>query len=83
MNRPSVIKRFKFPPWGGARGYVLWQGGVLRETCRLNPSLHPPVGRESHWPALLIYSCPMITLLKGRNSKGLSGFSQMPLDYLG
>jgi hypothetical protein len=24
--------------------------GVVFDACRLNPSLHPPAGRESHYP---------------------------------
>jgi hypothetical protein len=52
------IRRFVFTsrllPWGRVRLPVKWRVGViLRQRLSYNPSLHPPVGRESHISTIL------------------------------
>jgi hypothetical protein len=63
-----IVDELLFPPWGGVRWIVMWQGGVYTLYPTKNPSLHPPVGRESHLPDAsknnIIHSWA-ITLLRG------------------
>jgi hypothetical protein len=48
---PKNCQHAQFPPLGGVRLNVLWQGGVIR---LINRFLHPPVGRESHSPTTIV-----------------------------
>jgi hypothetical protein len=68
----NTNKSGRLLPWGRARLPAKWRVGVIyAKPYLINPSLHPPVGRESHISAaFFVLRTPVVTTPTRAKHKG-------------